>query len=96
MFKKSLLSVAVIAASIASVSAFAADQFVNVGVNGAYTTFNKADVTSTKISASDDTTQGNYKTKSMGYGATLGYEYALVPSFRIGAELGYENLGKST
>ena len=97
--KKSVLSVAVIAASVASVSAFAADQFVNVGVNGAYTAFSKADLDGSEYlpvpSPDFSVSQSNNKTKSMGYGATLGYEYALVPSFRIGAELGYENLGKT-
>ena len=96
--KKSVLSVAVIAASVASVSAFAADQFVNVGVNGAYTAFNKADLDGASyVRAAEHSTisQSNNKNKSMGYGATLGYEYALVPSFRVGAELGYENLGKA-
>lgn len=103
--KISTLVASVVAASALAGSAFAGqmnqdqNNFVNVGVNGAYTAFSKADLgnsNSVKGQVPITYAQSNNKSKSVGYGATLGYEYALVPSFRIGAELGYENLGKYT
>jgi opacity protein-like surface antigen len=96
--KISTLVASVVAASALAGSAFAGqmnqdqNNFVNVGINGQYTAFSKANVANGNVGG---TQQLNNKTKSVGYGATIGYEYALVPSFRLGAELGYEDLGKS-
>lgn len=96
MFKKSLLSVAVIAASVASVSAFAADkalpqQKVNVGVNAALAGISNPWQDYVK-------TAGNYSYKSygFGYGVDAGYAYQIMPNFYLGADLGYQDNGKST
>lgn len=99
MLKKSLLSIAVIAASVASVSAFAADQTsklpqqkVYVGANVAYAGINYDSIAhlvqqSTPYAAE----QGNF-----GWGVDAGYAYKIMPSFYLGADLGYQDNGKST
>ena len=97
LLKISTLVATVVASSALASSAFAGqmnqdqNNFVNVGINGQYTIFSKAKLLDNLDVGGLDQSS---KTKSMGYGATLGYEYALLPTFILGAELGYENLGK--
>lgn len=83
----STLAASVFASAAAMADTYDNSNFVNVGVNGQYTMFSKVK-TPTAI-------QSNVKVKSAGYGANVGYAYALAPSFRVGAELGYADLGKS-
>ena len=98
MLKKSLLSIAVIAASVASVSAFAADQAsklpqqkVYVGANVAYAGINYDSIANLVENFSGKAEQGNF-----GWGVDAGYAYKIMPSFYLGADLGYQDNGKST
>lgn len=91
---KTLLKISTLVATVVAASALAstaiADQtdqnnFINLGLNGQYSFASKANIGQTSS-----------KVHSMGYGVSAGYEYALTPSFRVGAEVGYEDLGKSS
>jgi opacity protein-like surface antigen len=94
MLKKSLLSIAVIAASVASVSAFAADQAsklpqqkVNVGANVAYAWVSNP--------FKNHSGYNKHKQGHFGWGVDTGYAYQIMPSFYLGADLGYQDNGKS-
>lgn len=81
----STLVASVFASSAAMADSYDDSNFVNVGVNGQYTMFSKAKTEFSKT---------HIKYKSLGYGASIGYAYALDPSFRVGTELGYSDLGR--
>ena len=83
----STLVASVFASSAAMADSYDDSNFVNVGVNGQYTMFSKV--------KTPGLAQSNVKARSAGYGANVGYAYAVDPSFRVGAELGYADLGKS-
>jgi opacity protein-like surface antigen len=93
--KISTLVATVVAASALAGTAFAdqTDQnnFINLGLNGQYSFASKAN-----LSDNDLGTQTASKNKGLGYGVDAGYQYAITPSFRLGAQIGYEQFANTS
>jgi outer membrane immunogenic protein len=92
--KISTLVAAAVAASVISVAAFAAEsatqlpqQKVDMGINAAYAWLNAP--------SSDSINTGKKHVGHIGYGASVGYGYQIVPKLYLGADLGYQDNGRT-
>ena len=92
--KITTLVAAAVAASVISVAAFAADnanqlpqQKVDMGINASYAWLNSP--------SSALTNAGKKHVGHLGYGASVGYGYQVIPNLYLGADLGYQDNGRT-
>jgi opacity protein-like surface antigen len=92
--KISTLVAAAVAASVISVAAFASDsanqlpqQKVDFGINAAYAWLNAP--------SSESLNTGKKHVGHIGYGASVGYGYQVIPNLYLGADLGYQDNGRT-